>query len=418
MASEVTLSAEVRQNLSSIQKTGGLLSRTQDRLSSGKKVASAVDDAVAYFQGRALEDRARDLMGVKDGIATGVSTIKAAMDGLEAAEKLVAQMKGIALAAKNEPVASTRHQLYLQYDEMRTQLDALTNDAHFNGASLIGNPSNDLTVKLSPPGVTPEASLTVPASTTTASTLALTRQSTAVTAATYAGTPSVQAAMDNWVTLMGAITTSGSVDTGVTITGLGAFNTIDAYGGPVGSDAYLPLCADANDIMTVDGANFVDAGGHTTGEWQNQTALVLQDYMANGGTMGAMVGDYVTALNQAAFTTANYPGVTVNVPTYPWESSVNYSTNIDIDIAACDAALTTLRNTAAEMGANIAILEVRNAYTKNSANILVEGAAKLMNADLNEEGANMVALQTRSQLALQALSFSGKTSEGILQLFR
>jgi flagellin len=139
---------------------------------------------------------------------------------------------------------------------------------------------------------------------------------------------------------------------------------------------------------------------------------------ATGGTSGASITDLASALSEAAFTTGNYPGVTVNVPTYPWEASTTYSANIDVDIAACDAAITSLRSTAAEMGANIAILEVRNAYTKASANILIEGAAKLMNADLNEEGANMVALQTRTQLGIQALSFSGKTAQGILQLFR
>lgn len=69
------------------------------------------------------------------------------------------------------------------------------------------------------------------------------------------------------------------------------------------------------------------------------------------------------------------------------------------------------------MGANLALLQVRQGFTSSLSNLLKEGAGKLVDANLNEEGANMVTLQTRSQLGMSALSFSGQAAQSILSLF-
>ena len=66
--SEVTLTAAVRQNLLSLQSTADLIARTQNRLSTGLRVSSALDDAVAYFQAKGLSDRASDFEEKKEGI--------------------------------------------------------------------------------------------------------------------------------------------------------------------------------------------------------------------------------------------------------------------------------------------------------------------------------------------------------------
>ena len=102
MSSEVILTAAARHNLTSLQGTQKLVDRTQGRLSTGLKVSSVVDDAVTYFQGRALGDRAKDLLDTKDGMAAAVGTIKTAMTALESVEKILTQMKGLALGAKAE----------------------------------------------------------------------------------------------------------------------------------------------------------------------------------------------------------------------------------------------------------------------------------------------------------------------------
>ncbi|NJO56157.1 MAG: hypothetical protein HC834_07155 [Rhodospirillales bacterium] len=77
-----------------------------------------------------------------------------------------------------------------------------------------------------------------------------------------------------------------------------------------------------------------------------------------------------------------------------------------------------LRAKAASMATNADILKVRLDFTNEYVNVLREGADKLTLADLNEEGANLLALQTRQQLGTQALAFAGQSDQSVLSLFR
>ena len=73
---DVTLATSTRTNLLSLQRTSNLIGRTQERLASGLKVNSAIDDALAFFKARNLNARAGDLSTIKDQISNGISTIK------------------------------------------------------------------------------------------------------------------------------------------------------------------------------------------------------------------------------------------------------------------------------------------------------------------------------------------------------
>ena len=99
--SDVTLSAAVRGSLLSLQNTTNLVERTQGRLSTGLSVGSAIDDPVLFFQAKSLSDRAFDFSEKKDGIDQGVSTVSAAVNGLEGIEEIVRQLKGIANSMKS-----------------------------------------------------------------------------------------------------------------------------------------------------------------------------------------------------------------------------------------------------------------------------------------------------------------------------
>lgn len=101
-------------------------------------------------------------------------------------------------------------------------------------------------------------------------------------------------------------------------------------------------------------------------------------------------------------------------------SAANFSltTNIDAALSQIDADITTLRGNASTLGSNVALLQTRLDFTQNYVNVLEEGSGKLTLADLNEEGANLVALQTRQQLGIQALAFAGQTEQSVLALFR
>ena len=76
------------------------------------------------------------------------------------------------------------------------------------------------------------------------------------------------------------------------------------------------------------------------------------------------------------------------------------------------------RSEAQTIGSNVALLNTRLDFTNNYVNLLTQGGGKLTLADLNEEGANLLSLQTRQQLGIQALSFAGQNERAVLSLFR
>jgi flagellin len=94
--SGIVLSASVRQNLLSLQSTAALLSTTQNRLSTGNKVNSALDNPTNYFTAQSLNNRASDISNLLDGIGNGVQVLQAANTGITSLQKLVDTAKSIA----------------------------------------------------------------------------------------------------------------------------------------------------------------------------------------------------------------------------------------------------------------------------------------------------------------------------------
>ena len=94
--SGIVLSASVRQNLLSLQSTADLLATTQNRLSTGKKVNTALDNPTNFFTAQALDNRASDINNLLDGISNGVQVLQAANTGITSLQKLVDTAKSIA----------------------------------------------------------------------------------------------------------------------------------------------------------------------------------------------------------------------------------------------------------------------------------------------------------------------------------
>ena len=94
--SGIVLSASVRQNLLSLQSTADLLATTQSRLSTGKKVNSALDNPTNFFTAQSLDNRASDINNLLDGIGNGVQVLQAANTGITSLQKLVDSAKSIA----------------------------------------------------------------------------------------------------------------------------------------------------------------------------------------------------------------------------------------------------------------------------------------------------------------------------------
>ncbi|MGB0683103.1 MAG: flagellin [Magnetovibrionaceae bacterium] len=95
----------------------------------------------------------------------------------------------------------------------------------------------------------------------------------------------------------------------------------------------------------------------------------------------------------------------------------SFNAQADLAITRLDQVISNVQSQSATLATNVAILQVRSDFTKEYINTLETGAGKLTVADLNEEGANLLALQTRQQLGIQALSFAGQSEQSILGLF-
>ena len=138
---DIALSTATRTNLLSLQRTESVIGRTQERLATGLKVNSAIDDALAFFKARNLNARAGDLQAIKDDIGGSISTLTAAIQGLEAIESVLQQQKAIAQSAIAASESTTRQKLGSQFNELRSQVDNLFEDSSFNGVNLLKNTS-------------------------------------------------------------------------------------------------------------------------------------------------------------------------------------------------------------------------------------------------------------------------------------
>jgi len=165
---EVTLSGAVRANLLTLQRTQSLIDTTQANLSTGLRVNSPLDDAAAFFAAASLTNRADDFGALKADIDQGISSLEAAVNGIEAITELVEQAKGLAITAKATSDTNERSTLAVQFDALLGQINAVTNDSSFAGTNLLKVSPDNLTVNFNEDGT---STLTISGiDTTTAST--------------------------------------------------------------------------------------------------------------------------------------------------------------------------------------------------------------------------------------------------------
>ncbi len=146
----VSLNAGVRANLLSLQQTSSLISTAQQRLASGLKVNSPIDDASAFFAAANARGRASDLAARKNEIGEAIQTISAASDGIEAISRLIDTAKGLAESARSATTAG-RSTLAIQFNEVLKQIDQTATDSKYKGSNLLAA-SGELVVKTNETG--------------------------------------------------------------------------------------------------------------------------------------------------------------------------------------------------------------------------------------------------------------------------
>jgi flagellin-like hook-associated protein FlgL len=282
--SQITLTAAMRANLVSLQNTNELMGRTQERLATGLKVNSAVDNPTNYFTARAHNQRADLLNGLKDYISEAIQTVKAADNGVKAITSVIENLRSIVNQARNalnDPNSGTLlGGLASQYNEAIRQLNNFQADASYKGVNFLTG-STSLTVN---------------------------------------------------------------------------FNE------------------NASTSLTMNGFNATASG------------------LAISGGTASGAGNMTSALMDTAG-------------------------ELDTIETSLNSALATLRTRASELAANLSVLTYRQSFITDMVNTLKDGATKLTVADTNEEGANMLMLQTRQQLGVTSLSLASQAAQSVLRLF-
>lgn len=271
--SDVALTSGMRSNLLQLQGTAKLIDRTQERLSTGKQVNSALDNPTNYFAAQAHLNRATDFTNRKDAMSESVQQVKAADAGITAINSMLSAAKGLAESAASTSITADRKALMTQFNTLMSQIDQLSSDSGYRGTNLLNQ---------------------------------------------------------------GTVTVN--------------FNE------------------DASSKLTVNGFNSTSIGlsvsqsGTANTDWTNNAAIATQSAML-------------------------------------------------------DTAINNLRTQSKNLSANLNIITTRQTFTDQMINTLQAGADNLTLADMNNEGANMLMLQTRQSLGTTALSMSSQAAQSVLRLF-
>lgn len=267
---DISLTAGMRSNLLQLQSTTQLIDRTQERLSTGKKVISALDNPTNFFAAQSHVNRAGDFAVRKDGMAEAIQTVKASDAGITAINSLVEAAKGLAAAALGTANTTDRATFATQYQTLITQINTLASDSGYRGTNLL---------------------------------------------------------------------------TGATLT--------------------VNFNEDASSNLAVKG-----------------------------------------------FTATN-AGLSIAAPTNVWTADGD----ITLSQSNLSTATSELRKQSKNLANNLNIITTRQDFTDNMISTLTTGSDNLTLADMNEEGANMLMLQTQQSLGVTALSLSSQAAQSVLRLF-
>ncbi len=394
MATNVTLSGSVRSNLLALQKTQSAIDVTNSRLNSGKKVNTVVDDAVAYFSAKALDDRASDFNDRKANIDQAISAINTALTATSGIDTLLKQLKGIVTSAKSA-TSQDRGDLQVQYATVKAQIDQLAADATYQGLNLVNNSTAKQTTQFSERS---SSKLDVTARRLTTYASFASQGASAANTTTWNGggafSNNAAGAVGLYYAIAVASTTGVSTEYKLVRYTSGATNVVSGtsnnYLGSVGARSY-------------NYTNFTNASGLNV--FAGSQIHIFVDSQLTGGAAINTVSTG-TLWSAAAFDVNQ----TIN-------ANDQFTQALDFLISGLDNAISQNNSTAKALGTNVAILTTRLEFTKDYVNVQKEGSGKLTLADTNEEGANLVSLQTRQQLGVQALSFAGQTEQSVLRLF-
>ncbi len=444
------ISNGVRSSLASLQTITAQAAAVQNRLATGKKVNTAVDNPVNFFTAQSLNNRSDQLKGLLDGISNGIQTVQAASKGIDGITKLVGSLQSTVKQAQAD-AAQNRPTVVGTGTTLATASEAALTSKSLKDIALdkrIGS-AGDTTV------ATATASSAGDLGIDTTATPALNIQITTGDPASPTSITNVGVTLTANTTvrdIVNAINTSGVATAFVDEKGLlnvkGTGSETLAVGIGVGANATAATTASgvaANTVNTAFGLAQADkstgavSSGITSSTRSNlieqfntlrtQIDSLAKDAGFNG--VNLLQGDKVTiAFNEkggANQTKLDIQGTNLTSDNIGIQQAgnaqvagtINFQNDADLEKAttALTNALTSLKSLSSTFGANLSVAQTRQDFTKDLAEVLATGASNLVNADANEEAANLLSLQTRQQLSQTALSLSSQSDQAVLRLF-
>jgi flagellin-like hook-associated protein FlgL len=392
----ITLSASVRQNLLSLQSTAELLSTTQNRLATGKKVNSALDNPTNFFTAASLDNRASDINNLLDGIGNGVQVLQAANTGITSLQKLVDTAKSIG----NQVLQTT-----VGYSTKSTAASAA--NAGATAANLLGGTglAQGDTLLIAATGGGTATSLIFGTGAAEVNTLA--ELNTALAA------NNLQASIDDATGVITLTTTNDAASSTIgAITGTATTAVGDAF------NAVTPTAPVADATSQSLRAGLVKQYNDIISQINTTSA----DASFNG--INLLAGDTLKlTFNETGKSKLDIQGANLNALGLGLSTLVAGTDFLDGNsansiITTLGNASSALRSQASALGSNLSIVQIRQDFSKNLINVLQTGSANLTLADTNEEAANSQALATRQSIAVSALALANQSQQSVLQLLR
>jgi flagellin-like hook-associated protein FlgL len=413
--SGIVLSASVRQNLLSLQDTAALLSTTQNRLATGNKVNSALDNPTNFFTAQGLNNRASDINNLLDSIGNGVQVLQAANTGITSLQKLVDTAKSIANQVLQAPTGYTTKASATSLAPTAAGTAGTASDLVNIGSGT----ANSLKGKtfIFTPATGAATTITVTDTVAAGNVNSIDGFNAALTSAGLGLTASL--ASDGSITLTSSndnasqtLTTGATaVANNIAISGTDTATLVTPTGGTAGAPVADPasqairksLVNQYNDIIT-------------------QITTTAQDSSFNG--INLLNGDNLkltfdeTGKSTLAITGVTYDAAGLGLGSLVAGTNFLDNSSANATLTKLGAASTVLRTEASALGSNLSVVQLRQDFNKNLINVLQTGASNLTLADSNEEAANSQALSTRQSIATSALALANTSQQSVLQLLR
>ena len=415
---DISLTASMRTNLLSLQNTQSLMDTTQERLSTGLKVNSAIDNASSYYTAQSLNNRASDLSALLDSMGQGIQTIQAANEGIEAITEFVEQAKAIANSARDAASKTDVKTLNAKFSVLTTSQTPKTSTTtaltleikKVNGDRVEALDSSDEHDKAVAAALT-KLNAKLIADKLGGKDASAFKTASEAAMKEFTGTV-LEDVMEFSISADGKVSLTAKAGYKIAATGAGEF----AGQGDKAADTGL---ADDTATSTVNVNTDRQKYAEQFNEIMRQIDKLAKDSGYKGinllqmNTLTVIFNEDRSSQIEVKGVDASSTGLKISNPVDSWQTDED----VNKSITEAENAISELRIMASDYGNYYSIVQNRQDFTKNLINVLTEGADNLTLADMNEESANMLALQTRQQLAINSLSLASQAAQGVLQLF-